>query len=108
MWDYYANLAERRTRSELAAGALRGQRHMHLSYRAGLLLKTAGLGRLYENRQKFGFQLRFPVRLFPYMYESLKALQTVECSTGSEVASSRALDFLHEITGTRKGERLVD
>jgi hypothetical protein len=81
---------------------------MHPAYRAGLLLEAVGLRALYDERRKLGFEVGFPIRLYGYVHGSLQAVQEFGCSRDSDSANKRAREFLHEITGIRKGEFLVD
>jgi len=109
MYAHYRRMGSERVREEATSGAaLRAQRHMHASYRAGLLLKAAGLPGLYERRRQIGFEIGFPVRLYGYLRGSLEALQKLGCSRDAESAGKRARDFLSEISGVREGEYLID
>jgi hypothetical protein len=109
MYEYYRKLAYERTKREFASGnPMRGLRHMHPAYRAGLLLEAVGLRALYDERRKLGFEVGFPIRLYGYVHGSLQAVQEFGCYRDSDSANKRAREFLHEITGIRKGEFLVD
>lgn len=109
VFQYYLRLANERTKHEFASNSLmRGQRHMHPSYRAGLLLEVVGLPSLYDQRRKFGFKIGFPIRLYGYLLGSLQTLQVLACSQEQAAAESRAQDFLRRISGTHKDEYLVD
>lgn len=109
MYEYYRSLAYERTRREFASGSpVRGLRHMHPAYRAGLLLEAVGLQALYDQRRKLGFGIGFPIRLYGYMHGSLQAVQELACSRDPDSANRRAKDFLYKISGVRNDEYLVD
>ena len=109
MYKYYTNLAIRRTEKSIQTDhALTGQRHMHPSFRAGLLLQAAGMRGLYEKRRKFGFGISFPIRLYAYINGSLYAQNVLECANDPNAAGQLAFDFLTEISGITEGEYLVD